>query len=153
VLATVANRGERLELMVLWRGAPGWFTKGTSRHASYSEQRGVLSATVAYGGAELTLEFDRQGNAVKLRNQSISLAPDTNVLLVDHVDQPGQPSVEQLTVLADTAIDPRTGTLAPFVKRSEVIMSFLQCDASTGHPEGDRMLRRIVCNEFAGSRN
>ncbi len=115
VLATVVNRGERLELLVLWRGSPGWFTVPSQRRASYSETEGVLSVDLAYGGRDLRLSFDPAGRTATIQDLRVPLQPDANVLLVDDVDGPKGPKlVRALSVPSGgRSADPQLGTLAP----------------------------------------
>ena len=150
VLATVANRGERLELLVLWRGSPGWFALPSQRRASYSETDGVLSAALAYGGLDLRLSFDPAGRTATIQDTRVPLQPDANVLLVDDVDGPKGPRlVRALSVPSGgSSADPSFGTLAPFVKRSEEVVAFLRCDVGTASKESDQMVRRILCDDL-----
>src|SRR5690348_11071249 len=79
VLATVANR-QQLQLLVLWRGAPGWHLSGDHRQASYSGSGDVFAATVIYGGVTLRLSFNTRDAKVLLQDKTLSLPAGTNVL-------------------------------------------------------------------------
>ncbi len=148
VLATVASRPHGLEVLVLWRGARGWYMSGEQRGASYAERAGVVEATIAYGGVTLELAFDARKSIVWLQGAARSGPVGTNVLLIDDVDsRTGPKIVETLAVPAAGPVDPRTGTLAPFVKRAPAIAAFLQCDAARAGGR-DPALRRIVCDEL-----
>jgi hypothetical protein len=152
VLATVASRPQGLELLVLWRGAPGWYLSSGQRSERVGERGGVLDATIAYGGVTLDLLFNPHESTVSLQGATRSLPTGTNVLLVDEVDARSGPRiVDTLVVPTDGPVDPRAGTLAPFLKRSPAMVAFLQCNGVTpgGRGDGDRMLRRIVCDELS----
>jgi hypothetical protein len=146
VLATVASRPQRLELLVLWRGAAGWYLSGARNGATYGERGGSVEATITYGGVTLRLSFDAQNCRVTLQGVTRSLPAGTNVLLVDGAESPHGPRIAgTLAVPVAGPIDPRTRTLAPFLKRSPEMMAFLQCDAATS--DRDRASRGIVCDD------
>jgi hypothetical protein len=153
VLATVASRPQQLELLVLWRGAPGWYLSGAQqRGASAGEHGGVFQATIAYGAVPLRLSFNPRDSTASIQGSPRSLPAGTNVLLVDEVDSSTGPRlVDMLAVPSDGPVDPRAGTLAPFLKRSPAMVAFLQCNGVTpgSRGDGDRTLRRIVCDELS----
>ncbi len=144
VLATRANRPQGLELLVLWRGAPGWYLSSGQRSARFGERGGAIETTISYGPVTLNLAFNADNSTVWLQGTTRSLPTGTNVLLVDDVATSSGPRiVDTLAVPSDGPVDPRAGTLAPFLKRSPAMLAFLQCDGG-----GDPMLRRIVCDEL-----
>ena len=150
VLATIETRNEGLELLVLWRGAPGWFLGGPQSRASYTEQDGVSTANLEYGGRELTLSFDSRTRTVRLHERVVSLGPSGNVLLVDHADRADKMAVaDVLTISSEgTSVDPRLGTLVPFFERSDELIAFLRCDRTMPNPRSSELMNRIVCDQL-----
>ena len=132
-----AGRGT-LELLVLWRGSPGWFRKGTGG-ASGSGGGGSMGAGpspmirsewVLQGGVNLAVRFDPAARKVWIQDKEIAL-DEANVVLVDGVDSPAGPQV-----VRTLRIDPeyRTPTrplpVQTFIRRSPELVEFLQCDIS-----------------------
>ena len=150
VLATIETRNEKLELLVLWRGAPGWFLGGSESRASYAEQDGVSTANLEYGGRGLTLSFDSRLRTVRLQASAVSLGPSGNVLLVDHADREDKMAVAGvLTINSEgTSVDPRLGTLAPFFERSGELIDFLRCGSTMSNPRSSELMSRIVCDQL-----
>ena len=116
-----------LDLLVLWRGRPAWFTRGGAGHSSGgggSSSDGSGGEWISYGG--LTLGLDIKADVVRIKDQEISLR-DTNVVLVDFVD-----STAGATIVATRWIDPhlaRTGDpVTAIIKRSPELFDFLRCD-------------------------
>ncbi len=99
-----------LELLVLWRGAPGWFLKGNSNsstdsHGGFAQWR--ATHWMSYGDTALAIEFtsaskdfDPVSTTVKILGRDFVLS-GTNVVLVDGADS-GQP-----TVVDARHVDPR----------------------------------------------
>src|SRR5262245_59733843 len=96
VLATMLSRGQELELVVLWRGSPGWFLQGSRRGASGGESGGIFSGTLNYGGRELRLSFERDRRTASIQGKSVTLPENANVILVDNVDREAGPAVAGL---------------------------------------------------------
>jgi len=91
-----------LDLLVLWRGTPGWFFRGGSSsggggiHGGFAQWQGTHSMT--YGDVTLTMEFTSQSKnfdpastVVTILDRKIQLR-DTNVILIDGADS-GMPSI------------------------------------------------------------
>lgn len=79
----------RLELLVLWRGSPGWFRKSTGG-ASGSGAGGTMaggpspmirSEWISQGGINLTVRFDPAARKAWIQEKEIAL-DDANVVLV-----------------------------------------------------------------------
>lgn len=148
-----AGRGT-LELLILWRGSPGWFRKSAGS-ASGGGQGGSVgggpspmlrSEWISQGGVNLTVRFDPASRKVWIQDKELAL-DDANVVLVDGVDSPEGPHVVR-TLRIDpeyqTTVDllpggpvgrgPRTRPQAvpaqTFIRRSPELVEFLQCDVS-----------------------
>jgi hypothetical protein len=148
-----AGRGT-LELLVLWRGSPGWVLKGdgggsgggAGRSMGGGQSPVVRSAWVSQGGVSLSVRFDPAARKVWIQDKELVL-DDANVVLVDGVDSPAGPYVvrtlridpEYQTTLESPpggrmGRGPRTGPQAvpaqTFIRRSPELVEFLQCDVS-----------------------
>jgi hypothetical protein len=83
-----------LQLLVLWRGAPGWFTNGGgSGSGSGQTSGGPLLVNLSYGRLSFTLSFDAAAHRVAIQNMDVPLGPDDNVILLDAADGGGGPQV------------------------------------------------------------
>jgi len=126
VLGTWEARGlqssDTLELLVLWRGRPGWFDKVTEMAIGGSGHLHRLNA----GDVTLELRFDPAARIVRIRDQTVPLGDD-NVVLLDHVDDSNG-----LTVAGTLRVDPRFPNPAggdpveQIVKRSSRLSEFVR---------------------------
>jgi hypothetical protein len=115
-----------LDLLVLWRGTPGWFTKGeAAREQTFGDQSGRTTLHLFRGGINLELTFDPQRQTAELQGKAVDLR-DRNVILVDGVDMAGG-----LKVVGTDSVDPRlTGSpvrIQEVLRRSEKLVTFLRC--------------------------
>jgi hypothetical protein len=101
VLGTWEASGQQnmdtLDLLVLWRGHPGWWAKATDIAVGGSDHLHRLKAD----DAMLELRFDPAARVVRVQGQTVSLG-DNNVVMVDGVDTPNR-----LTVVGTMRVDPR----------------------------------------------
>ena len=139
-----------LQLLILWRGSPGWFRQGGGSGAGGSIGPGqsmIRSEWISQGGVNLTVRFDPAARKVWIQDTEIALE-DANVVLVDGVDSPAGPQVVR-TLRIDPGYET---TIAPspyrgpmgrgpqmraqpvpvqtFIRRSPELVEFLQCDAT-----------------------
>jgi hypothetical protein len=149
-----AGRGT-LELLILWRGSPGWFRKsaGAASGGGQSGSMGggpgpmIRSEWISQGGVNLTVRFDPAARKVWIQDKEIALDA-ANVVLVDGIDSPAGPQV-----VRTLRIDPEyQTTMSPapyggpmgrgprmraqpvpaqtFIRRSPELVEFLQCGVS-----------------------
>ena len=151
-----AGDGE-LELLVLWRGSPGWFLEGGQDGRSGSSTWGGTSAggpggsqetvdhQVFLGGLTLNLQFNRRPRTARVQDIGVSLQ-NANVILVDQVD-----SREALTVVGTRWIDPQVSgapvRIEQVLGRSSELVAFLRCNASLPDPLMQRMVQ-MICREL-----
>jgi hypothetical protein len=132
VVATVATRGGRLVLLVLWRGAPRWHSSACRRVQGGGDQRGRIMAMLHCGDQELNLTFDSATHTAIVQGKSHTFPADTNVLMIDGVDTPGRGDLTTSSAIdgADVDLNPRLGLGAwtSLLGRSPGIVEFLQCD-------------------------
>lgn len=138
-----------LELLVLWRGAPGWFMRTDSsgssgsisgRSGSDDQDRGLWVDQLNYGGLSLGLEFDRRAHTARVQGQEVSLG-SANVILIDDVDQASGP-----IVAGSLRVDPQlveAVQIETVVRRSPELFDFLRCDAKLPDSAEQAMLDSI----------
>jgi hypothetical protein len=127
-----------LELLVLWRGTPGWFRKsagGTSGGGGGGSAGSVMggggpapmirSEWISQGGVNLSVRLDPSTRKAWIQDNEITLET-ANVILVDGVDSPAGPQVVRTLRIDpeyETAVSAQT-----FIRRSPELVEFLQCD-------------------------
>jgi len=124
-----------LELMVLWRGAPGWFLKGGQQSSSGGgDDKGHVNVRLEQAGVVLEVNLDRPMGMAHIGGQEVVLG-DANVIMVDDVDVPGG-----LHVAGTRSVDPRTQALPDGVytvlRGAPDLISFLRCEARLPEPAG-----------------
>jgi hypothetical protein len=149
VLATVMTTlNQSLELLVLWRGSPGWWSRPSGHlEQSYSGgESGVFTVALQYGSIALDLSYESTAHTVHLKGKSISVPRDTNVLLIDDVDSGTGPRLVKALFLdqGDANLDPRFRSMGPLFHRSNEIVSFLRCDVG----EMTVMISRLACGDI-----
>jgi len=157
--------GSKTTLLVLWRGTPGWFSKGGRGGGSGGSWGGSSGSGgsgsygyqyVSEGGLTFTLEFDYDKRIVKILNREISLK-ETNVVLVDFVDSSNGP-----TIAGDRWIDPAppapplvpgavSDPIAGVISRTPELFEYLQCDVKLPDP-GLSAFMPIVCGQMRGQK-
>ncbi len=144
--------GKATTLLVLWRGTPGWFSKGGGASSGGGSGGGGGGSTgyqhVSEGGLTFMMEFDYDKRIVKMLKQEISLDA-ANVVLVDFVDSPSGPTiagqrwVDPLPPGQVSAID----SIAAVIKRSPELFEYLRCDITLSDPLMKRMMP-IICGQM-----
>ena len=149
-----AGRGT-LQLLILWRGASGWFMRGGGAGSSSGGGGSMAPGSsmiynhwISQGGVNLTVRFDPASRKVWIQDKEIAL-DDANVVLVDGVDSPAGPQVvrtlridpEYETTMAPAPyiapmgrgpqMRPQPVPVQTFIRRSPELVEFLQCDAPT----------------------
>lgn len=145
--------GSKTTLLVLWRGTPGWFSKGRGG-AGASSGGGGGSGPRAFqyfsqGGLTFTIEFDHEQHTVKILNETLSLK-EVNVVLVDFVDSRGGPAIvgwrwvdpgpSAPPIVPEGAPDPIAGV----IRRSDELFDYLRCDLGVPDPTMNAMMT-FVC--------
>src|SRR5262245_28040379 len=78
VVSTFVGHDGALELLVLWRGKPGWFIpSGPSGAGGSGRERWV---SISYGGLDFAIDFNDATRSARLLNTRIAL-DKTNVVL------------------------------------------------------------------------
>ena len=125
------NGVEQLELLVLWRGTPGWFLDpggsggsggGSAPYSTWIKRiRGNRTLT-------LTLDYDPPKRLAVVQGTRLELAGN-NVVFVDDVDSPDGPRVIRTMSIA-RAMPGSWGQIGLVLRESPEIMSFLRCDSA-----------------------
>ena len=138
-----------LELLVVWRGQPGWFTRVGPRTSSGGGSGSSFHSTSQFGDVELQLALDSSAHTAKIQGQSIDLG-ESNVVLVDGVG-----SADRVRVVAKLRVDPDVVLLYDgrpdidaVLMRSADVVSFLQCEVQT--PGGRGSARWPTCARVLG---
>jgi hypothetical protein len=123
-----------LDLAVLWRGAPGWFTAGDPNAQSGGGtssglpdgRRGPESHFIAVSGLRLEMKFDPSTSRAQIQDEIISVK-DANVILVDEVDSATGPRIVG-RVLIDTRFPDSQVDIEAIVRRAPELFSYLRCE-------------------------
>ena len=132
---THAVSGHRvLDLLIIWRGAPGWFQRSenggvvtdVTRDFARGEQGRVAQFTTY---ADITVGFDAHfdDQTVSVDTAVISLA-NQNAIVVDDVDLPHTRRIVK-TLRVDPVLPERGNTLLIVARRSSEVRNVLECDA------------------------
>src|SRR5262249_38087390 len=122
---------EIVDLLILWRGKPGWFQmRGTGRNGSASSRRfgagtnGVVSHSQSYGDVTIAFhaDFDRSLETV---GQSAITLDHINTIVVDDVERDWSITNRRWTDPALPLVGDWNLLLA---KRSREFVRDLQCD-------------------------
>jgi hypothetical protein len=138
-------------LLVLWRGSPGWFTRGSGHSGSsgggggFGESRGFQR--FSYGGLSFELQFDWTAASVKLLDRDVSLR-ETNFILVDNVDLTSGPVlVDARRIDVPSELGNEIDTIRIFINRSPELYDYLQCDKQLPDPPMQAMIA-IICDQM-----
>lgn len=135
-----------IDLLVLWRGSPGWFDERTGT-AGIGGSDGVHLVRAA--SHTLQIRFDSRARTVHVQNQVVPLLQN-NVLLLDEVDSPGGAKVAGL-LRVEGQVSPSAGggpdvdPVDAMVRQSSDLFDYLRCDArfaNTNDPLAEMQLRR-----------
>ena len=138
-----------LDLIVLWRGAPGWFS-GTSQSGSSGGGADSFYATARYGNVEVQVTLQTAKRTAEVQGQKVELG-DANVILVDGVDTPGSEKVVR-TLRIDPAVPSSQdggARVEEILRRSPEILSFLRCQTAMPDGKGQAMID-LICAQVIG---
>ena len=135
--------GTTITLLVLWRGTPGWFTKGARGGSGGGGGTGGTDGTyraqqtIAAGGRTFALDFElgKDTKLVRMLGQDISLQA-VNVILVDDANSASGPRIVG-SQWVEPAREGQSGdgdVIAGIVKRTPALFEYLQCDLVLDDP-------------------
>jgi hypothetical protein len=134
---------EMLDLLILWRGHPGWFQRresgatggGASRQFG-GGMKGHVSQYSTYGDVSIGFNADFDADTVKIGERVIPLA-GINTVLVDDVDDPGARRIS-----STRWTEPRLPLLGDLnlvlVQRSRELLDYLRCEIPMPVPPSTR---------------
>lgn len=138
VVTTIVKQAGQLALMVLWRGAPEWFTASGGGGAATEQGGGIISVEARYGQRIVGLTFDSATRIVRLAQQEIRLEPHVNVILVDGVDlEPRGPSLRLSSIPPE--LPPAGDAMIALLRRSKEVIAFLRCDVRVADERRQRL--------------
>jgi len=137
-----------LDLLVLWRGSPGWpltrSSGGTSGGSTpFSTRRGM---TVSRGDRSFYAAFSSSPRTYQIEDETKPLG-DANVVLVDDVDSPAGPRVVK-TLRVDPVMPDRR-RIELVLERSPELVAYLRCDARLADAR-KQMAIDLLCARYRG---
>src|SRR5262245_23951185 len=124
-----------LELLVLWRGTPGWWATGSSGSSGgVNSSRGAWSQRFSQGGQDFEIRGDSNAHTADILGRTFDLTKG-NAILLDEVDSPGGPRI-----VGTVAVDPRlpNGTdpnqILMLLGRVKELRDYLRCDTPLPNP-------------------
>jgi hypothetical protein len=145
-LAELRNGGgAQLDLLVIWRGNPGWFLRG-NRSGSTTGTGSALTAEETFGDVVLKVRLEPDKRRAWVQNTEVSLRNGENVILVDRVDTP-----DEVTIVGTRAIDSHIPEVPVRVERmpgiTKDLVDFLRCDLRLPDPTISAFVM-VACNEL-----
>ena len=138
-----------LDLVVVWRGNPGWFMRGSRRGSSGGGSGDTFRQTIQYGDLELEVAFHTTRRTVDIQGKVVDLG-NANVILVDHVDSAEGPRVvSTLRIDGEVPADDGRARVEPVLGRSAEVISFLRCDPPMPDGKGQASIDRL-CAQVLG---
>jgi len=148
---------EKLDLLILWRGQPGWFQRrgiGPSGTRGSRTMGGGLNGQVSdyrtYDGVTVGFDADFDAGTVTIGNTQLPLA-QVSTVLVDEVDSRAGPhlaSGPHIAVTVKSAVDPNVVVIG----RSDALVDYLQCEIPMPRVHMPQPPVITVCEKLARER-
>ena len=154
ITSTAPAGGEKLDLLVLWRGTPGWFKPTNGRKSAQggsspaSVTGGPIRQSLRFGDVDLEILFDARARVAQIQGRTVSLGND-NAVLVDKINESNG-----FQVVKTASIAPQSPGL-PFrfddiFRRAPELFDFLGCAITPDpHPE-KKEISSTVCDRLRG---
>jgi hypothetical protein len=136
-----SDGSQLLDVLVLWRGQPGWSLQDMESSTSFN--RASVDLEARFGTLDLRLSFHAAAHSVQIQGRPHPLV-DGNVVLVDQVDSAGGPTTVAIRTI-DSRLPGSDGSLVPVFQASEELRTFLRC----GAPSDRALLRLTLCGKVA----
>ena len=140
VLSTLMSRDGELVLLVLWRGSPGWMTRGGRAASQSGGDRNSTWVQLTRGALALDVDVDHVLNVARVLGKTVPLK-NQNVVLVDAVD--AAPVVG--TAHVNPAVPDTPDALFALLRRESELVKFLQCSLMRSDPFLSKMLAAHPC--------
>jgi hypothetical protein len=137
---------EMLDLMILWRGTPGWFQRaGGGGGGGGSSQGGGTKGRVyqysTYGDITIGFDADFDANTVKIGEELLALG-GVNAVFVDGVDEPGARRISATRwIEPGLALTSDMNKMLVLARRSRELLDYLRCDIPMPEPPPTRFPR------------
>ena len=126
---TVPSGPVTLDVLILWRGSPGWFLHGGQPHDSGGgDSNGNVNVHLERAGIVLDATLDGDKRVLHVGRQQVVLG-DANVVLVDQVDVPGALSIAGTRTVESRVQRPPEGLYDVF-RGAQDLVPFLRCEAA-----------------------
>jgi hypothetical protein len=123
-----------LELLVVWRGTPGWFAKGGKSGSQGSGSGSTWSHRFSDGGYSFELSGNTNARTADVLGKTYDLTK-SNAILIDGVDSPDGPRIAG-TLMFDPRLpngsDPNQRLM--LIGRSKELRDYLRCDTVLPDP-------------------
>jgi hypothetical protein len=136
---------EMLDLLILWRGQPGWFQRRLTGSTGSRGEHTIPFSNVAngrsseystYNDVTFGYEADFDLRAATVEKTAIDL-DEVNTILVDHVD-----AAAARRIVDRRRLSPRLPLVGDYnlfaIRRSRLLVTFLQCDIPMPLPRSSR---------------
>jgi hypothetical protein len=137
-----------LQLLVLWRGTPGWCLRDDSSGSSGrtssrgdGKDRGLVVQKVSYGGIGLAVEFDGNKRMARIQGNELNLGTD-NVILVDGVDDAAELRIVK-TLEVDGRLPHEAAVVESIIRRNPDLYAYLRCNARLPNSPEQSMIDAI----------
>jgi hypothetical protein len=123
---------EMLDLLILWRGNPGWFrrggggTGGGGSNLSGGGTKGHVSQYSIYGDVYIGFDADFDAATVKIGDVTLPLTA-ANTVMVDDTDGPGDRRIAA-TRWTEPQLPLGGDTNLVLAQRSREVLDYLRCD-------------------------
>ena len=147
VWATIAVTNSGTELVLLWRGRPGWYMKAGPRAEHASGNSESYSVSLEYPGTRLAMSYDRRRREATVGRKVQLLPAEANTIFVDQVDDPGGPTIVGFTTLR-LLPTMTNASLADAFSHSPAAVAFLQCDEPWNAMSSFTDIAKVVCGQL-----
>lgn len=155
-----AGSDDIVDLMILWRGSPGWFQRRSGgRYGSGGSHMvgggtgGHVTENRFYGDVEIRYDADFDARTVTIGTLAPIAIDKFNTVLVDGVDRPGGGHVQRtLGVVARVSLGGDHNLKV--IQSSSVLVSFLQCEMAMPASRSPMLQTPVitVCDKLASKR-
>jgi hypothetical protein len=147
VWATIAVNDLGAELVVLWRGTPGWYMKQGPRAEHASGNSESLSVSLEYAGTRVSMSYDRRRREATVGTKAQILPPEVNTIFVDKVDDPSGPTIVGFTTLRLSRMMTNV-RVAAALSQSSAAVTFLQCEGQWNEARNFAGIAKVICGEL-----